>query len=344
MFANVSEFKILGPRELGKPGFPFEVRFEGSYADLPNPKISFIVPSYNQGQYLEECLRSIWMQGYENIEILVGDGGSTDNSVAILEHYTPLLAWWESKKDLGTWDANNKCLAKATGEFWWVVNSDDRLELGAIHAFLVALASSPAAKWFTGKVNALNAEGETKAVFSPQKQEPRAGLSFLRECWIYHPATILHRDLGAFGFTDTDLLDWDLWIRLEKAGFLPVLMNATLAGLRFHEGCKSNDSLGIYERQIALLSQNKTLYLDGASEADCIDYDVLLEEYATRLRQIEIKTLAYDGKKGAAIGKLIAAGLMRPAYTAKRWYWGLLRRIFTSFTLDEVSPLAFLER
>ena len=344
MPAAISDFAILSPRDIGKMQFPFQVGFEGKYEGLPNPKISFIVPSYNQGQYLEECLRSILMQRYNNVEILVGDGGSTDNSIAILEHYTPLLAWWESQKDLGTWDANNKCLAKVTGDFWWVLNSDDRLEEGAIHSFLKVLAANPNTKWFSGKVNAMNAEGETKAVFSPQRQAPRAGLTFLPECWIYHPASILHQDLAKFGFTNTDLLDWDLWIRLEKAGHMPVLMDATLAGLRFHEGCKSNDSLGIYKRQIALLQHNQTQYLEGASEADREDYAALLEEYATRLRQVEIKTLAYEGHKAAAISKLLATGLESPAYTAKRWYWGLLRRIFTSFTLDEVSPLAFLER
>lgn len=96
------------------------------------PRLTVITPSYNQGQYLEATLRSVLMQGYPNLEYIVVDGGSRDNSRSIIEHYAAHLSWWVSEKDRGQTDAIQKGLDRATGDWWVWINSDDLLAPGAL--------------------------------------------------------------------------------------------------------------------------------------------------------------------------------------------------------------------
>lgn len=91
------------------------------------PKISIVTPSYNQGQYLEDTILSVLGQGYPNLEYLIYDAGSTDNSVAIIKKYEKELTYWVSEKDKGQADAINKGFTKATGEILMWLNSDDML-------------------------------------------------------------------------------------------------------------------------------------------------------------------------------------------------------------------------
>lgn len=96
------------------------------------PKLSVIVPSYNQGEYLEETILSIINQQYPNLELIIVDGGSTDNSVDIIKHYEKDISYWVSEKDKGQSDAINKGLQKATGEWIAWLNSDDCYREGAL--------------------------------------------------------------------------------------------------------------------------------------------------------------------------------------------------------------------
>lgn len=69
------------------------------------PKISIVTPSFNQGQYLEQTILSVIQQNYPNLEYIIIDGNSTDNSVEIIKKYEKYLAYWESKKDNGHYHA-----------------------------------------------------------------------------------------------------------------------------------------------------------------------------------------------------------------------------------------------
>ena len=107
------------------------------------PRITLITPSYQQAEYLEECLASVQAQAYPDLEHIVVDGGSTDGSRAIIERYADRLAWWCSEKDGGQSDAINKGLGHATGQVFGWLNSDDLLLPGALLRVGEAFAADP---------------------------------------------------------------------------------------------------------------------------------------------------------------------------------------------------------
>ncbi|HEX3883730.1 MAG TPA: glycosyltransferase family 2 protein [Stellaceae bacterium] len=119
----------LSPPPAGKTGWPWTVetpqlppaRPDGS----PWPRISIVTPSYNQGQFIEETIRSVLLQGYPDLEYIIIDGASTDQSVDIIKKYQPWLTHWVSEKDRGQAHAINKGFARASGQIGAYLNSDD---------------------------------------------------------------------------------------------------------------------------------------------------------------------------------------------------------------------------
>ncbi len=97
-----------------------------------NKKITIITPSYNQGRYLEQTIDSVLSQNYSNLDYIIIDGGSTDNSVDIIKKYEKHLSFWVSEKDSGQSEAINKGINKASGEIINWLCSDDYLENGSL--------------------------------------------------------------------------------------------------------------------------------------------------------------------------------------------------------------------
>jgi glycosyltransferase involved in cell wall biosynthesis len=114
------------------------------------PPISIVVPNYNGGATIEATLRSLIEQEYPNLEILVVDGGSTDNSVEVIRRYEQHIAWWVSEKDRGQTHAINKGFARATGDVVNWLCSDDVLLPGALHRVARAYVENPAADVVAG--------------------------------------------------------------------------------------------------------------------------------------------------------------------------------------------------
>ena len=106
------------------------------------PKITIVTPSYNQGEFLEETIRSVINQNYPNLEYIIIDGGSTDNSVDIIKKYEKRIHYWVSEKDFGQSHAINKGFAMATGVVLNWINSDDLLCENALSTIAEAYLKS----------------------------------------------------------------------------------------------------------------------------------------------------------------------------------------------------------
>ena len=126
-----------------------------------NPlKISIITPSFNQASYLEQTILSIINQGYENLEYIIIDGGSTDNSVEIIKKYSDKLTYWISEKDRGQTDAINKGFRMATGEVVGWINSDDILLPESLKKIANTFLSNPKANIVTGWTVRIDADNK----------------------------------------------------------------------------------------------------------------------------------------------------------------------------------------
>jgi glycosyltransferase involved in cell wall biosynthesis len=107
------------------------------------PRVTVITASFNQGEYLEEAIRSVVLQDHRNLEYLVIDGGSTDGSVAIIERYEPWIAAWVSEQDNGQADAINRGFDQASGNYLCWLNADDILYQGFLSRRVGEFATRP---------------------------------------------------------------------------------------------------------------------------------------------------------------------------------------------------------
>src|SRR5215510_10057630 len=121
----------LPPAPPGKTGWPWTEQSRAlsdrGGTDDSWPRITIVTPSFNQGQFLEETIRSILLQGYPNLGYFVLDGGSTDGSVEIIEKYSQWIDFWVSEPDRGQSAAINRGLRMGTGAYATWINSDDML-------------------------------------------------------------------------------------------------------------------------------------------------------------------------------------------------------------------------
>ncbi|MCG2613982.1 glycosyltransferase [Terrimonas sp. NA20] len=106
--------------------------FEGRTDNYP--RITIVTPSFNQGQYIEDTIKSVLDQGYPHLEYFVIDGGSTDNTLEVIKKYEDRITYWISEKDSGQSNAINKGFRRATGDIINWINSDDQLMPGSLHA------------------------------------------------------------------------------------------------------------------------------------------------------------------------------------------------------------------
>jgi glycosyltransferase involved in cell wall biosynthesis len=133
---------------------------------LPLPTISIVTPSFNQAQYLEECIDSILSQGYPNLEYVIMDGGSTDGSIEIIKKYEKYLTYWQSRPDGGQYKAINEGFKHTTGEFMTWLNSDDKFHPLTFAKVVTAFMDHPQVDWLTGCVSQCNKEGHISEINS----------------------------------------------------------------------------------------------------------------------------------------------------------------------------------
>ena len=129
-------------------------------------KISIITPSYNQGRFIRQTIDSVrQQQGSFELEHIVIDGASTDNTVAILQSYGGRILW-VSEPDEGQTDALNRGIAMATGDIIGWLNSDDVFEAGCLDSVARVFAEEPETQWVYGKVRIIDESGENAARYS----------------------------------------------------------------------------------------------------------------------------------------------------------------------------------
>ena len=212
------------------------------------PKLSIITPSLNQGAYIERTIRSVLDQGYENLEYLIVDGGSTDGSVEIIKSYEDQLAWWESAPDDGQAHALNKALERATGDVVAYLNSDDYYLPGAFDRATSGLERE-GAPWIAGASRFVDEDGgvfETWVPVPPAASErwPRGRQWWALAPWsVPQPSTFWRREvftrLGPFRTDLNYAFDTEFILRCAFAGLMPTLIEDDLAVRFLHSEAKS---------------------------------------------------------------------------------------------------------
>lgn len=197
------------------------------------PRISIVTPSYNQGQFLEETILSVLNQNYPNLEYFVMDGGSTDNSVEIIQKYAPRLTFWESKPDRGQSHAINKGFKMATGELVAWLNSDDLLCPGALHEVAKVWMEDPTVGFINGTTELIDESGDSKGKYFGDRFDSLESLTTSRNT-VAQPSTFIScQCLSEVGFLDEALhmsMDWELWLRIGikyNTTFIPKVLSQT---------------------------------------------------------------------------------------------------------------------
>lgn len=216
------------------------------------PLLSIVIANYNYGRFLEEAIRSVLGQvdetmrlpSGEYIELIIVDGGSTDDSVEVIKKYADRLAWWCSEKDRGQSHAFNKGFSKASGRFLTWLNADDLLCPGALEELARKHKRFPACEWFTG--NFFRFIDETGRV-SEIGWGPHVYPSFLQRqhspVVVFGPSSAFAKSLydrvdginEAFHFC----MDTELWLRFMKLGVRQRRLNCFVYAFRMQKQSKT---------------------------------------------------------------------------------------------------------
>jgi len=205
------------------------------------PLVSIVTPSLNQGRYLPETIESVLSQDYPNLEYVVMDGGSTDDTVEILQDYSRRDARMRfvSEPDRGQSHALNKALRLANGDIAGWLNSDDTYRTGAVSLAVEALREHPDWALVYGNAYYIN---EFSQVIDRYPVDPCSEGMLFRVNTICQPAAFFRRSaVNRLGGVDENLhfcMDYDLWIRIAQQYPIGHIRNI-LADARLHPDCKN---------------------------------------------------------------------------------------------------------
>lgn len=206
---------------------------------------SIVIVNYNTGKYLEDAIKSIINQDYPKLQLIIIDGGSTDNSIEIIKNYENYIDYWISEKDKGQSDAFNKGFSKAKNEWLFWLNADDFLLKDSLHKLnkriCKALQKDSSLKWFCFDSIMTDKYGNgIVAYYGPQYNK-----FFMKKLGpqIHSATSIFHKDLfyQSKGF-DIKLnwsMDLDLWIQFHKLKYKYKTIHEFCYATRINEGSKT---------------------------------------------------------------------------------------------------------
>lgn len=202
--------------------------------------ISIVTPSFNQGSFIEETIRSVLTQNIAMLDYHIIDGGSNDATVSILQKYTQQLHW-VSEKDDGQADAVNKGIQKSTGEIIGWLNSDDIYFPDTVNKVLQYFAAHPEVDLIYG--NAWQIDRDSN-VIEKYPTEPWSLSRLKVQCFISQPAVFFRRRvIEKYGLLDKRLqfcMDYEYWLRLALKGATIAHLPEYLAGTRIYAETKSS--------------------------------------------------------------------------------------------------------
>jgi glycosyltransferase involved in cell wall biosynthesis len=219
--------------------------------------ISVVVPSLNQGRFIDEAIQSVLAQGYPNVEVLVIDGGSTDDTIDRLKAYGNDIMWF-SEKDEGQTDALIKGFAR-TGKSWltWL-NSDDVQSGNALWQVGETVAANPAAEVVVGRAHYMDEDGTHSRSYPTIDVGP--GIDVAKEIfergYMAQPSVFFRRDLyervGGLNPSLKFCMDYDLWARFAVATAKFVAIDADISGNRWYATTKTaGQTLDLYAEVVA---------------------------------------------------------------------------------------------
>jgi glycosyltransferase involved in cell wall biosynthesis len=262
---NVSLEQLPQPPK-NKIGFPWTEGSPPQYFEQNLPKITIVTPSFNQGEYIEETIRSVLLQGYPNLEYIIIDGGSDDNTVEIIKKYEQWITYWVSEPDKGQSDAINKGLNLSTGDLFNWLNSDDLLEPNALWALADAYVRNLQKEVFIGKLlyfGAKLADSEDSMTIYDSVEKTMAFSGMTQQSLFFK--TEIFKKLSGVNTVLYFCMDAELWLRYlidTQTTDKIKMIEPVLAKFRVHDLAKSKNRDAHFREwlliHISLLSALKT--------------------------------------------------------------------------------------
>jgi glycosyltransferase involved in cell wall biosynthesis len=278
------------------------------------PKISIVTPSFNQGQYLEAAILSVLNQNYPNLEYIIIDGGSTDESVEIIKKYEASLTYWVSEKDQGQADAINKGLAKCTGEIFNWINSDDILADGVLH-MIAGLYHKHHFEILAGSVLEFDKDGKEKTIYNTHLT-PENMIMKVPEMRFHQPGIWLKTEnikaLGGLSMEYHYCFDWHLVMRYLIQFSEILYTRDILVKFRLHDLSKTvSVPLNFQDDNIKIAKELKELPYFSKLKAELEHYIVMKEWYVNLLR--------IEGTKDSKTGKILKILKQSFSDISNRW-------------------------